>query len=276
VRRGTPEKRAPPGVARGPWRLRLSLGECGAHLSLSRAPKLFSPRASGGAGAARPRGPAAERSPASRPSPERARGTTTAPRLNMPSVLPRRHSAGSSALLQFDLLFECGSAEEAAGALQSAASVGALGVSRPPLAPRGSGLKPPALRRRGEATEAASPEAAAAFARQLAAPRGGFEHAVAAAASSALEAAAASPPCDLPLSPGCEAAAATRLATALRAAGYDALAVGESSAGGPSASCSPAGIHRSMHRSRQPAWVVVDPAGARRCLAPCAAPRCAA
>jgi hypothetical protein len=118
----------------------------------------------------------------------------------MPSVLPRRHSAGSSALLQFDLLFECGSAEEAAGALQSAASVGALGVSRPPLAPRGSGLKPPALRRRGEATEAASPEAAAAFARQLAAPRGGFEHAVAAAASSALEAAAASPPCDLPLS----------------------------------------------------------------------------
>ena len=196
----------------------------------------------------------------------------------MPFCAPRRpHSGGGGAhsALSFELLFHCGSVEGEAAQASSAAGVGAGATPRPPLpAARGSALKSPALRRREAAAADLTPEAAAALARSLAAARGPLERSVAAVAETFAVAAAAAPPADGPHSPGSEARAAARLALKLRAAGYDAHAVGDSAsiAGERAASsASPAaGIHRNpMHRAaRHPAWVVIDPTGAHRGDAP--------
>ena len=196
----------------------------------------------------------------------------------MPFVAaPRRpHSVGGGAsALSFDLLFQCGSVESDAAPLCALASVGAGAAPRPPLQPSPAHrLKSPGLRRRDAAAADLAPDAAAAIARTLSAPRGALERAIAAVATAHAADAAAAPGGDGPHSPGSEARAASKLAQRLRGASYDAHAVGDSAslAGERTASsASPAaGVHRNpMHRAaRHPAWVVVDPTGAHRGAAP--------
>lgn len=189
----------------------------------------------------------------------------------MPSVMPRRHSCGASALgMHFNLLFETGSADEGEGAVlrSGSAAWGSSGATTSACLPLP--LKAPALRRAAAAAaEPLTPSAAAACCAQLAAPRGDLERTLAQAAAVALARLAMQPAENGPASPGCaEAVGAARLAAALREAGFDAHAVGEAQSPVASASA-PAGIHRNpLQRAaaRLPAWTIVDPAGAR--LAP--------